>query len=180
MKRLKFETIGSISAIVVGLAAVAVSWDQARTTRRQQEAAVLPLLKIQTRFLTEADGRSFRIDIANIGTGPAFIEGAAIAWEGEPLTNFDELGAATAALRGEEGSLWTAPLQGNLLGSGERYTLFEARWPPGDDAATATADAMWQSLKVEACYCSVYERCWRTGMNRFSRPEPARCESGEE
>lgn len=180
-RRLSFETIGSISAIVVGIAAVLVSLDQARTTRRAQEAAVLPLVKIQTRFANDANERSFLVEIANIGTGPAFVEDAQIVWDGGAAPDFEAVRAEMDWI-GEDAAVWTGVLAGNVLGMAERQALFEARWAPdapgASGAAIATAEAVWSSLDVEACYCSVFEQCWRTQMNRLQRPEPvARCDA---
>ena len=44
--RMRFETVGSIAAIVVGVAALFVSLYQARVMQAQQHAAVWPILTI--------------------------------------------------------------------------------------------------------------------------------------
>ena len=53
--RLRFETVGSISAIVVGVAALFVSWDQARVMRQEIRASLWPALQIDGFADTLAD-----------------------------------------------------------------------------------------------------------------------------
>lgn len=179
-RRFSFETIGSVSAIVVAVASLFVAWDEARSVRRQQAASVLPILKIQTPFMNDDQDRSYRIEVHNVGVGPAFVDAATVTWNGEPLGRAEQLRFNVEKLAGEAG-FWTAELEGQVLGGGESSLLYEATWPPGDEGAAeraiATVRAINAALAVSACYCSVYDDCWRTDMNRQGRPDPApRCE----
>lgn len=183
MRRLSFETVGSITAIVVGVAALFVAWDEARSVRRQQAASVLPIVKMETPFMNGDDERSFRIEVRNVGVGPAFFDRADILWDGELVTVAEELKFNAQEAAGEAG-FWTSELDGYVLGGGESMLLYEVTWEPGakgaEQRAYEVAALIRRSVQVEACYCSVYDDCWRTELNRQGRPEPAdRCRPRE-
>ena len=180
-RRVSFETIGSISAIVVALASLFVAGDEARSVRRQQAASVLPILKVQTRSLNDSSERSVLIRVENVGVGPAFIDAGTIRWDGEPLGSVEDLRGRVQAIGGNA-SIWTAPLQGQVVGGGSGFDLFAATWTAdaaGAGEATLQAIRLVQeSVTIQTCYCSVYDDCWRTEMNRLGRPDHAsRCEA---
>lgn len=177
----RFETIGSVSAIVVAVASLFVAWDEARSVRRQQAASVLPILKVRTPFRNDERERSYRIEVANVGVGPAFVEAASVTWDGVPVRTAEDLRFNVEEVAGEA-DFWTAELEGQVLGGGESMLLYEVAWAPeaegAADAAVATVRRLWEAVDVAACYCSVYDRCWRTEMDRTGRPDRvARCEA---
>ncbi|WP_298913677.1 hypothetical protein [uncultured Algimonas sp.] len=170
----KFQTVGSISAMVVAVASLFVAWDEANSVRRQQAAAVLPIIKIATPFMNDASDRSFRINVSNVGVGPAFIDKADIRWNGQSLQSIEALRPLIADTAGDA-AFWTSRLEGQILGGGETLLMFEVDWDPVRDgaarAAASTATSVWDDLTITACYCSVYDRCWVTEMNRTGRPD---------
>lgn len=180
-RRFSFETIGSISAIVVAVASLFVAWDEARSVRRQQAASVLPILRIQTPFMNDERERSYRIEVVNVGVGPAFIDRGVITWKGEPVRTDEDLKFNVMDIAGEGAEFWTAPLDGQVLGGSESFLLYEVTWPPTEEgaaeAAVMTARSLVDAVDISACYCSVYDRCWQAEMGRLGRPERAeRCE----
>ncbi|MCQ8184552.1 hypothetical protein [Parvularcula maris] len=183
MRKLNFETIGSISAIVVAVASLFVAWDEARSVRRQQAASVLPIVKIETPFRNDDEVRSFRIEVSNVGIGPAFIDRGRIAWNGEEVRTAEDLKFNVEDTAGKA-EFWTAPIQGQVLGGGDTFLLYEVSWDPNaegaQEAAFTTVQTLREAVEISACYCSVYDRCWRTGMNQLGRPERVgQCLGGE-
>ncbi|MGB3457025.1 MAG: hypothetical protein WBG08_13905 [Litorimonas sp.] len=170
-----FQTVGSICAIIVAVASLFVAWDEANSVRRQQAAAVLPIIKIVTPFMNDASERSFRIIVSNVGPGPAFIDRSEIRWQGQPLESIEGLRPVISETVGDA-AYWTTRLQGHVLGAGETLRMYEIIWDPDREgaarAAALTATSVWQDLTISACYCSVYDRCWVTEMNRTGRPDP--------
>lgn len=173
---LSFETVGSVVAIVVGVAALFVAWDEAKSVRRQQAASVLPVLKISGVNSNEMDGSVTSIVVANIGIGPAFIESASIIWNGEVL---DDVEALRAILREDEVpyGIWTSRLDGEIIGGGSSIDLLAIslqRSPQSDEQTYALRRRLYEGLQIEACFCSVYEDCWETSLNKQYRPEPVK------
>ncbi|MEM7729385.1 MAG: hypothetical protein AAF311_08930 [Pseudomonadota bacterium] len=170
-----FQTVGSISAIVVAVASLFVAWDEANSVRRQQAASVLPIVKIVTPFMNDATDRSFRILVSNVGPGPAFVDRSDIRWNGQALDSIEALRPLIAE-QVDEAAFWTTRLQGHVLGAGETLRMYEIVWDPARDganqSAALTATSVWRNLEIDACYCSVYDDCWVTTMNRTGRPDP--------
>ena len=170
--KISFETIASAVAVFVGVAALLVAVDEARSVRRQQEASVLPLLKIWTENRTEAAGRTYSIMIDNVGVGPAFIETGAVRWGEATLGSLEDL-RARFEKDGGASAFWTARLAGEVIGGDDDLLLFNAAWP-GDTFDPETGGAFlvetYAELAIEACYCSVFDRCWVTEMNASTRP----------
>ena len=156
--RLRFETVGSIAAIVVGVAALFVSWDQARVMRAQQHASVLPAIQIDGYRARQAETSSIGLRVRNAGVGPAIISSVDLARLGEPSEDF----APIAALLPEGYDLSWATMIGRVIAAGETVDAVSFHWP--SDALNAeTTEALaaeWASWDVTICYCSVFERCW--------------------
>jgi len=174
LARISFETVGSIVAIIVGIAALFVAWDEAKSVRKQQAASVLPVLKINSLNLNEVDGSITSIIVKNVGIGPAFVENAAIYWGDEKLPSME----AVRQRIEEDGNyygFWTARLEGEILAGSEEFNLLTVTVPAGPDSnarTNALRTTLYQNLGVDACFCSVYEDCWTTSLNKKYRPEP--------
>ena len=65
--RISFEAVGSIVAVIIGLAALFVAWDEARSVRKQQAASVLPVIKIRTINLNNDEGSISSVVVENVG-----------------------------------------------------------------------------------------------------------------
>lgn len=156
--RLRFETVGSISAIVVGVAALFVSWDQARVMRAQQHATVLPAIQIDGYRSQDGTRASIGVRVSNNGVGPAIIRSVRLARDGVQSEDFAQIEALLP--EGYELSWFT--MIGRIMGAGEAVAPAEFNWPQGalnDEQSAALADE-WTRWDVAVCYCSVFERCW--------------------
>lgn len=176
-RRFGFETVASVSAIVVAVASLFVAWDEAGSVRRQQAASVLPIVKIDTRYLNSDTERSYEIRISNVGVGPAFIDRGVITWDGMPVQTVEDLEYNVVDLAGDA-DFWTSELQGQIVGGGESFLLYRAVWDPdvaGSEAATRkTVAKLWESMDMNICFCSVYDSCWTTRVNHLGRPSEVR------
>lgn len=175
LARLSFETVGSIVAIVVGIAALFVAWDEARSVRKQQAASVLPVLKIASMNTNDETGAETSIVVQNVGIGPAFIESARIEWGDTVVDNVEDLRAFVADGQTSYG-IWTSRLEGEILGGGEHYDLFAVTISADEltrENLSVLRTAIFDNLQISACFCSVYDDCWTTSLNKKYRPEPA-------
>ncbi|XBQ17139.1 MAG: hypothetical protein ABL308_04495 [Oceanicaulis sp.] len=156
--RLRFETVGSIAAIVVGVAALFVSWDQARVMRAQQHASVLPALQIDGYRARDGETASIGLRVRNAGVGPAIVSSVELERLGEPSEDF----APIASLLPEQFETNWSTMIGRVIAAGETVEAMSFHWAL-DAMTPEQAEALaaeWASWDVTICYCSVFERCW--------------------
>lgn len=153
-----FETVGSITAIVVGVAALYVSWDQGRVMREEVRASVWPAVQLDGFVSRDESTISAGLNLSNAGVGPALIRRISVFHEGELLSGFDEVASRMPA----DADPSRQSVTGRILGAGDRIEAFSFRYPLGDDPADAVEleRAMSQSWRVEVCYCSSLGQCW--------------------
>jgi len=169
---LHFETVGSISAIVVGVAALYVSWDQGRVMREEVRASVWPALQVDGFASRVEDGLSLGLSIQNAGVGPARVERIAIEHRGEQVPDL----ASMLALMPPDGDLSLQILDGRIIASGGTVQPFSLHYEQAlaEDAVDVMGrlSAEWS---VEVCYCSVLDQCWVSGQDRAAPSEVAHC-----
>ncbi len=185
---LNFETVGSIVAMVVGLSALFVAWDQAQIMRKQQHASVIPIVNVAGGFSSVAEENVMTISIQNDGIGPALVESAQLVVAGERIADWPDLEARLLpeALRPRLDVSLSSAI--GVLAAGERLDVLVARWPrePAVDAAFRVLQAdvygsMGDTTDFGVCYCSVFDKCWRTNATGAARPVPvAACEDAGE
>ena len=183
-KRLGFETVGSIAAMVIGACALFVAWDQAQIMRKQQHASVIPILNVTGGFSSDGDGHVMTVSIKNDGIGPAIIESATLTVGGADITDWPDLRDRflPAALRAHYDTSLDSTI--GVLAAGERSEAIRFYWPKGegrDEAFAALKARVFSSTDQGAifsvCYCSVFDRCWRAGAGETARPQSVkRCE----
>jgi len=167
-----FETVGSISAIVVGVAALYVSWDQGRVMREEVRASVWPALQVDG-FASRAEGGlSLGLRVQNAGVGPARVERIAIEHRGEMVPDLD----AMLALMPADGDLSLQTLEGRIIAAGDVVQPFSLYYE--DALAQDAVDVMGRlsaQWSVEVCYCSVLDQCWVSGQDRAAPAEVGDC-----
>lgn len=176
LRSLKFETIGSISAIVIGACALFVALEQARVMRAQQHAIVWPVLDPEFAIQRDAESPTLELVLFNAGVGPALVKSVSIGIDGAHADSWSDVEASLfrsppdgdMQLRGED-------VEGSVLAPGERIRIARLIWPKSEatDAAFASLVTRYTSadapaLFIDACYCSVFRRCWRTGETGHS------------
>lgn len=167
------QTLTGIGAMLVGVAALLVAWDQGRVMRAQQHGAVYPILQIDG--FTTRDGELQRVGarISNNGVGPALIDDIQLIRDDEPTPDFSALGPFIP----EQAELNWSTMIGRVLAPGESIAPLEYMWA-ADDVDQAVLDAFqaeWARWDMAVCYCSVFGKCWLAdtrGVGR--RPEPQR------
>lgn len=167
-----FETVGSISAIVVGVAALYVSWDQGRVMREEVRASVWPALQVDG-FVSRAEGGlNLGLRVQNAGVGPARVERISIRHSGKPVPDLE----AMLALLPPDGDLSLQSLEGRIIAAGDVVQPFSLLYDQAqaEDAVDIMGrlSAQWS---VEVCYCSVLDQCWRSGQDSAAPAEVENC-----
>lgn len=154
------QALTAVGAMVVGLAALFVAWDQARVMRAQQHAAVVPALQVDGFQSTTPNTYAIGLRVQNTGVGPAMIQSVTLTQNGEVRATPE---AFLANLPDGYDISWTQ-LTGRAMAAGETATPMSLAWPHHAITTGQLYDAVsaWDGWDLQICYCSVFERCWIT------------------
>ena len=161
-KRLSFETVGSVSAILIGAIALFVAWDQARVMRKQQHASVWPILTIDRSFDYPDQTVLFEIQIKNAGVGPALLKSASLHYNDEELTSWTDVLDLLSEEDRSNRQIRNTSIAGRALAPGDGFRPFGVGWENHAEPYTflAALNEQFDGLALEVCYCSVFDRCW--------------------
>ncbi len=168
----KVEFIVAVCALIASAMAVYIAWDQGRVMRAQQHGSVYPVLQVDGFVSTTPEIARMGMRVSNSGVGPALIEDITLFHDGEEIDGF---GPHREGLPAEYDLSW-AGLTGRALAPGEEIVPIEILWDRADiapETLRATAEE-WGRFDVTICYCSVFERCWRTRALGTSRADPVK------
>ncbi|WP_091343422.1 hypothetical protein [Alkalimonas amylolytica] len=143
------EMIIAGSALMVSLITAFVSIYSAFIDRAYARASVWPRLEF---FYNYIEGDNFAYEITNKGTGPALIKYVRLSYEDQPIRSWPEYLTLST---GRTVSHTQSFIYSRVISAGETVTAlyttdFEA-------AKLLVAD---NKLKIELCYCSIYNECW--------------------
>ena len=174
----RVEFLVAICALIASAMAVYMAWDQGRVMRAQQHGAVFPVLQVDGYVSQRGNTTAVGINVRNSGVGPALIESAEFFVGDEEAQPFSR--DVTSLPDGFELS-WSA-IVGRALAPGEMVTPIDMVWPAGvlDTADVRDISEDAQTWRLEICYCSVFDRCWKTQKIGRSRAIPVeKCERQE-
>jgi hypothetical protein len=168
-----FETVGSITAIVVGVAALYVSFDQSRVMREELRASIWPALQVDGFVSREDDLMLIGLAVHNAGVGPALVRRVTIRHEGEPVPDLETL----RSLMSPGADLSFQTLSGRILAADAMVRPFELRVPDSAAAdASETLARLQRDWSAEVCYCSTLNQCWIANVSGQPPREVDRCD----
>jgi hypothetical protein len=160
----------SLAAGIAALTAVAVSLYQTDLARRQLRASAWPYVTQSNAWVV---GEPYRRSVANQGVGPARVRSFQVLVDGRPVATWnDAVRALTGA--GEPGLVYSSFGRGSVLPAGKEQVLLTL--PAGERAGTFW-EAAQTRLETVACYCSVYDECWRADTREAEPVMVPACES---
>ena len=168
----------SASAGIVALSALAVSVYQTKIMREQQRASAWPYVRVGHNW--DQPGHGYSIHVGNDGLGPAAVRAVQVRVDGVARPNWN---AVVRALLGRDTRAYFSTFhRGSVLLPGTDRPIVQL---PVDSEALAfwreaqrpiASDTSHERLEIEACYCSLYEECWRI-TSESEEPERVRaCE----
>lgn len=171
----KVEFLVAICALITSAMAVFMAWDQGSVMRAQQHGAVYPVLQVDG--FADNDGRrtALGINVRNSGVGPALIESVQFFVNDQKTESFDAYIDTLPAGY----SLDYAAISGRAMAPGEMVTAISISWPNNefDPSMISRIQSDSDAWSLEICYCSVFNRCWKTTQIGQSRAKPTpRCE----
>lgn len=157
------EMIVALSAVVLGVCALAVSVAQVRIMREEQHAAVWPRVQIGRSYSAASN---VEVLIANFGIGPAVIRDVRVDVDGEAVVDWG--GAFRSLLSGGgPGDITLSTVSGRILPAGDVIRAFRSTDPGFAHAFAAAGDR----IRMRICYCSLYGQCW-WAMSAFGDAAP--------
>ena len=167
------QTLTGIGAMLVGIAALFVAWDQGRVMRAQQHGAVVPVIQLDGFITSTLEQREMGLRIQNNGVGPAMIGTVELLRDGEPTTDFDPLLLRMPA--GFDRS-WSS-VTGRALAPNGVVEPVVFRWDRDalDQQGLDDVLAEWSRWDMRLCYCSVFDRCWVATASNARRIPVRQC-----
>ena len=179
-KRIHPEMLVGVSAVLIGLCALAVSLYETRLMRSEQRSAVLPLLELSRSYYAtdyEEDAASWRLSLQaeNVGIGPARVLDFRVLVDGEPHATWAD---AMRALLGRDALVMygQSTINGRTIPPDRLVTMFDLN----NTELARELVAEFERIDFEACDCSVFDECWETSYSGFGTTAPvAACERGD-
>ena len=171
------ESIVGVCAVVVSVVAVAVSAYEARIQRQWQRAALWPYVQLsRSYYLAGPDGAQewrLTLNAENVGVGPARVRDFRVTVDGKPQRTW---GAAMQALLGTSGEFryGQSAIVGTIVPPQKTVQMFQYSVQPEAERLHAAMDR----LDFEACFCSVFDECWRTSFRKTAAQDVGHCATG--
>lgn len=157
------DLVVASSAIVISVASLAVSVQQTRMMREQQQASVWP--RLTTDAAIASSPPSMSLTVRNAGVGPAKVVWGQVLLDGVPVARMDTLFAVAAdTARSIDASTYSASLSNDVLSAGQAKPLLRVEGP-----LAPLVTRLAPRLALVMCYCSVFDTCWEL-RNTFGRP----------
>ncbi|MGH1436879.1 MAG: hypothetical protein ACRBG0_20745 [Lewinella sp.] len=157
----------AISAVVISLCALIVSFQEVRIMRQQQQVSMYPHLSLSQIYSTEG----FAINLRNSGIGLAQINSVQV-FDGERYyKNWLEIIEAQLpdSLQFGYEALVSNTVNKKMIIPGEEVTLFSVNWTP----ATRLLEQKMKEMTMTICYSSLLEEYWsieNDNRQQLSRP----------
>jgi hypothetical protein len=171
------ESIIGICAVIVSVVAVAVSAYEARIQRQWQRAALWPFVQLSRSYFQSASGTTpgatewtLTLNAENVGVGPAQIRDFHVTVDGQRKATW---GAAMQALLGTSEAIkyGQSTILGTIVPPQRTVRMFQYAEQPN----AAKLYQEMHRLDFEACFCSVFDECWKTSYRRADAVEVDSC-----
>jgi hypothetical protein len=163
LRRWSWEAYSVTVATVVGLLSLTVSAYTAYTLHLQTRAQVFPYVQ----FIDL--GEAHRVGVFNKGTGPAFVRAMRVEIDGHPVRTWRAFfDAAKVVIHGPFGY---SNVNGMAIAANETLPAIVF----GDAVEFRAYQAIDpQRYRIDLCYCSVLDECWRirAGGDTLATPVP--------
>lgn len=153
------EMLVAVSALFIGIVTAGISIYSAYVDRAYARASVWPRLELYRSFQGK---NSFKLGVANKGTGPAIVKYARITVDGKPQQSWSHIFPYDGVIYSH--------LSTTIIPSNEHLAAVSYQ---GEQIAELLA--VEENLSMELCYCSIYDECWL--ITRSNQPEETeRCD----
>ncbi len=166
-RQLDSNTVISIAATVVSVCALFLSVYQTILSRQQQSASVWPKLVISNAYFS--DGDFYRLDIRNVGIGPAIIKNVNIEQAGKSyrdVNDYVNYALTPSALKDSTFSLDYSELDvEDVIPQGEKRRMIDVK---GKEATRLFLEKRKQ-FSLTVTYASIYGEKWKVQYGPFEK-----------
>ena len=170
--RIQAEMLVGVSAVLIGVCALAVSLYETSLMREEQRAAVMPLIELGRSYYlggSETSNDEWRLSLhaENVGIGPARILDFRVYVDGVPKPTWN---AAVRTLIGRDIAVeyGQSTINGRTIPPDRQITMFDLH----DRELTAEIIGEFDRVDFQACFCSVFDECWTTNYSTFGATSP--------
>lgn len=158
-KKIQLNGLATVVAVITSAAALFVAWDQSRVMRAQQHGFVWPVVNMSKGW-DQNNGRvTLTIDADNSGVGPALIKSTSYELDNRPLQT-GELQTYLYEDIGVPEDFISSDMIGRGLAPSKNVIATSFGWSDLSPSELKALKARWSKLNMQACYCSVFDRCW--------------------
>lgn len=170
------QTILAIVGIFIGSVALYAALGESEAVRKQTEASVWPRLDMAVVYYGFEGEERIDILARNRGIGPAVVEFVHVAVDGAKATSWSEVIRAVAP--DEVIATSNQSIERTVVSPNEDIKMLSVEEKYSSNALTrAIRDAIGRErIKVEICYCSVFDSCWKTKLSGGAPDEVDACE----
>ena len=190
------QALATLATLIIASLALYAALDEADAVRKQQIALVWPRVVIDRSYSTTREGTKVSFHVTNKGIGPALVDGLRLELDDVPVQNWWAASRALAGLKPEDMPLYGShrTIDGQVLAPGEDKGLFELssakleNLPDEEEEVRAKMKALYPSLietlieafdsgrlRLELCYCSVFDDCWVVQSGKRSPEAVSAC-----
>lgn len=165
------QTMIGISAIILSICGLFISFYQTSLDRQYQRASVWPNVEVSPSL----NSGEIAFHVQNSGIGPAIIKAINVKFEGNVQQNWEQLMLAATLIDTtiEESpplNLYRSLINNDVLPPGsERQDIFRIRSIDKNNESKKVVDKFYSQIvnnkiNINLCYCSIYDECWITTM----------------
>lgn len=176
------EMLVSISALAVSAVSIFIALQHGNTMEKLVAANSIPHVEIMSGNAVRGADGEFRqgllLELRNVGVGPANVRSVRMLTDGRAVRDVNEwmlacCGGDAALARETLASMNFVLNQSptHFVPAGGNVMLVYAPRTEANAEAFARADDVRVRSRIEICYCSVFEECWRRSSDG-AEPEP--------
>ncbi|MEE4107735.1 MAG: hypothetical protein V2I24_00210 [Halieaceae bacterium] len=161
--RLTFwQTLLSLAGVFTGAVALYAALNESAAVRQQTAAAVWPYVQVTVLDTDGGDTASFALRFANVGVGPARMQGMRLSHDGKAMRDWQQVVSTLIDEPLRLGQDYGKNrVSDGVLAPGDRVIAFQTRHPALARALSeATASG---ATSLDFCYCSIFDECWESG-----------------
>lgn len=158
LKLASIQTVLSVAAVFTGVIALYAALTESHAVRKQTNASVWPYVQSVISDNASGDSAHFRITFSNVGVGPAKMQGVAIHYQGEVVTNWESF-ISQLDSQAELGVTYgKSDVQDRVMAPKESLVIFQMH--KLSLVKTLQSAVAQGELGLSYCYCSIFEDCW--------------------
>src|SRR5699024_1197021 len=165
------QTMIGLPAALLSVCGLFISFYEASIMRENQRASVWPHVQVVPSIDRDGTSKSIEIFTENAGVGPAKIEAAKLSYNGNIISSWSSLMEKMGGNMADINPTISA-INGRVLPvNSNRESLFYLEADSTEKNEQELILKLSQKIldgeiNVSVCYCSVFEKCWITSMEK--------------